>query len=49
MDGSISERRNVLDDLAHLLSQKEVVQGEELREMLGKTPAEHYSTPLSFP
>jgi len=36
----LSERRNVLDDLAHLLSQKEVVQGEELRKMLGKTPAE---------
>ena len=36
----LSERRNVLDDLAHLLSQKEVVQGEELRKMMGKTPAE---------
>jgi len=36
----LSERRNVLDDLAHLLSQKEVVQGKELRKMLGKTPAE---------
>jgi cell division protease FtsH len=36
----LSERRNVLDDLAHLLSQKEVVQGEELRKMLGKTTAE---------
>ena len=33
-------------DLAHLVSQKEVVQGEELRKMLGKTPAES-STPLS--
>jgi cell division protease FtsH len=30
----LSERRNVLDDLAHLLSQKESVQGEELRKML---------------
>jgi cell division protease FtsH len=30
----LSERRNVLDDLARLLSQKEIVQGEELREML---------------
>jgi cell division protease FtsH len=30
----LSERRAVLDDLAHLLSQKESVQGEELREML---------------
>ncbi len=28
------ERRAVLDDLAHLLSQKEIVQGQELREML---------------
>jgi cell division protease FtsH len=36
----LSERRTVLDDLAHLLSQKESVQGEELRKMLGKTPAE---------
>jgi len=36
----LSERRNVLDDLAHLLSKKEVVQGEELRKMLGKTRAE---------
>jgi len=30
----LSERRSVLDDLAHLLSQKESVQGEELRKML---------------
>ena len=30
----LSERRAVLDDLAHLLSQKESVQGEELRQML---------------
>jgi cell division protease FtsH len=36
----LSERRNVLDDLAHLLSQKESVQGEELRKMLGKSLAE---------
>jgi cell division protease FtsH len=34
------ERRNVLDDLAHLLSRKESVQGEELRKMLGKPPEE---------
>jgi cell division protease FtsH len=33
----LSERRNVLDDLAHLLSQKEIVQGQELREMLSKS------------
>ncbi len=30
----LSERRNVLDELAQLLSQKESVQGEELRKML---------------
>jgi len=36
----LSERRTVLDDLAHLLSQKESVQGEELRKILGKTSAE---------
>jgi cell division protease FtsH len=30
----LSERRTVLNDLAHLLSQKESVQGEELRDML---------------
>jgi hypothetical protein len=29
-----------LDALAHLVSEKEVAQGEELRKMLGKTPAE---------
>jgi cell division protease FtsH len=38
--GILSAHRNVLDDLARLVSQKEVVQGEELRKMLGKTPAE---------
>ena len=30
----LSERRKVLDNLAHLLSEKEIVQGEELRQML---------------
>jgi cell division protease FtsH len=30
----LSERRTVLDDLAHLLSEKESVQGDELRKML---------------
>jgi len=30
----LSERRKVLDNLAHLLSEKEIVQGEELRRML---------------
>jgi len=38
--GILTAHRDVLDDLAHLVSQKEVVQGEELRKMLGKTPAE---------
>jgi cell division protease FtsH len=33
----LSERRPVLDDLAHLLSQKESVQGDELRMMLSKS------------
>jgi cell division protease FtsH len=30
----LSERRKVLDQLAHLLSEKESVQGDELRRML---------------
>jgi cell division protease FtsH len=38
--GILSAHRSVLDDLAHLVSQKEIVQGEELRKMLGKTSAE---------
>jgi cell division protease FtsH len=33
----LSQRRTVLDDLAHLLSQKESVQGDELRMMLSKS------------
>ena len=33
----LSQRRKVLDDLAHLLLEKEVVQGEELRELLSKS------------
>jgi cell division protease FtsH len=33
----LSRRRKVLDDLAHLLLEKEVVQGEELRAMLSKS------------
>jgi len=36
----LSARRNVLDAVALLLSRKEIVQGEELRELLGKTSAE---------
>jgi cell division protease FtsH len=33
----LSERRKVLDNLAHVLSEKEIVQGEELREMLSES------------
>jgi cell division protease FtsH len=43
--GILGAHRNVLDDLAHLLSQKEIVQGEELRKMLGKIPAENSPLP----
>ena len=32
----LSERRKVLDDLAPLLTEKEIVQGEELRKMLAE-------------
>jgi cell division protease FtsH len=35
--GILSQRREVLDDLAHLLLEKEVVQGDELRGMLSKS------------
>jgi cell division protease FtsH len=35
--GILSQQRKVLDDLARLLLEKEVVQGEELREMLSKS------------
>jgi hypothetical protein len=42
----LSERRSVLDDLAHLLLQKETVQGEELRKMLSEsTPAMTTTSP----
>ena len=34
----LSERRNVLNDLAQLLSQKEIVLGEDLRKMLSAAP-----------
>jgi cell division protease FtsH len=43
--GILGAHRNVLDDLAHLLSQREIVQGEELRKMLGKIPAENSPLP----
>jgi cell division protease FtsH len=36
--GILSAHRNVLDKLARLVSKEEIVQGEVLREMLGKTP-----------
>jgi cell division protease FtsH len=35
--GILSAHRKVLDKLAHLLSQEEVVQGEELRKMLSES------------
>jgi cell division protease FtsH len=35
----LSERRKVLDDLARLLTEKEIVEGEELRKMLSEYPA----------
>jgi len=43
--GILSAHRNVLDELAHLLSQEEVVQGVDLRKMLGKTPLETSPAP----
>jgi len=41
----LSERRTVLDELARLLSQKESVQGEELRQMLAAATSEPVSAP----
>jgi cell division protease FtsH len=41
----LSEQRKVLNDLAHLLSQEEMVEGETLRKMLGKTATETLSAP----
>ena len=38
VQGILSKRRQVLDELAHLLSQKEIVQGPELRKMLSASP-----------
>jgi cell division protease FtsH len=43
--GILSSKRKVLDDLAHLVSQKEIVQGEELRKMLGKIPGQSSPPP----
>jgi len=42
--GILSAQRKVLDELAHLLSREEVVQGEELRKMLGKSKPEMPTT-----
>ena len=41
----LSDHRNVLDDLAHLLSRTEIVTGAELRKMLGKPPEEPSTVP----
>ncbi len=38
--GILSAHRNVLDELAHLVSREEMVQGDVLRKMLGKTSAQ---------
>ena len=43
--GILSAHRNLLDDLARLLSQEEMVQGETLRKMMGKTPSDTLPTP----
>ena len=36
--GILSAHRNVLDELAHLLSQEEIVQGEETQKDAGQNP-----------
>ena len=41
----LSERRTVLDDLARLLSQKESVQGDELRQMLSAAVGKSAAAP----
>jgi cell division protease FtsH len=43
--GILLTRRNILDQLADLLFREEVVQGAELRKMLGKTPGLTYPAP----
>ncbi len=40
VQGILAERRQVLDELAHLLSVKEIVQGGELRQMLSERAPE---------
>jgi cell division protease FtsH len=42
----LTERRKVLDSLAHLLSEKEIVQGEELRKMLSESANQSSSASL---
>ena len=49
VQGILGKRRDVLDQLAHLLLEKELVQGEELRRMLGKPVAETPSPPQQAP
>jgi cell division protease FtsH len=45
VQGILSGHRKILDDLARLLSREEMVEGETLRKMLGKTPAETIPAP----
>jgi cell division protease FtsH len=45
----LTGRRKVLDDLAHLLLEKEVVQGEELRKMLAELVPAAAASPLERP
>ncbi len=47
VQGILSGRRRVLDDLAYLLSQQEIVQGEEFRKMLSESTPKRES-PLPF-
>ena len=47
--GILGKHRDVLDQLAHLLLEKELVQGEELRKMLGKPVAETPPPPQEAP
>ena len=47
--GILGKHRDVLDQLAHLLLEKELVPGEELRKMLGKPVAETPPPPQQAP
>jgi hypothetical protein len=49
VQGILAGHRNVLDNLAHLLLEKEIVQGEELRKMLGKPNPETPSPQAQSP